>query len=321
MSKPNCAGVNGFLIKPVNQSTLINVLAEIFAPEHMMAAREAVKATAYDLNGLHVLLAEDNAINQQNAVELLEGVGVTVDVANNGREAVEKLLASAGDLPYDAVLMDLQMPEMDGYQATARIRAEPRLAGLPIVAMTAHAMAEERDRCLAAGMHAHITKPIDPELLYRTLMQFHRPGQAIRVSKKALDHSSQPDASGDIAALDVVDGLRRVAGNVKLYRSLLAQFAEQQADAVSEINASVERQDFALAERLMHTLRGVSGNLGAKAISGLATELERSLRNPRCPLPGCRLAPVVRRVGPDDRSNSQFPNGGQRGSPAAPRCV
>ena len=170
------AGVNGFLIKPVNQSTLINVLAEIFAPEHMMAAREAVKATAYDLNGFRVLLAEDNAINQQIAVELLEGVGASVDVADNGREAVEKLLASAGDLPYDAVLMDLQMPEMDGYQATARIRAEPRLADLPIVAMTAHAMAEERDRCLAAGMHAHITKPIDPELLYRTLMQFYRPG-------------------------------------------------------------------------------------------------------------------------------------------------
>ena len=93
------AGVNGFLIKPVNQSTLINVLAEIFAPEHMMAAREAVKTTAYDLNGLRVLLAEDNAINQQIAVELLEGVGVSVDVANNGREAVEKLLARLATSP------------------------------------------------------------------------------------------------------------------------------------------------------------------------------------------------------------------------------
>ena len=273
------AGVNGFLIKPVNQSTLINVLAEIFAPEHMMAAREAVKATAYDLNGLRVLLAEDNAINQQIAVELLEGVGVSVDVANNGREAVEKLLASAGDLPYDAVLMDLQMPEMDGYQATARIRAEPRLADLPIVAMTAHAMAEERDRCLAAGMHAHITKPIDPELLYRTLMQFYRPGRAVAVSAKTVDHSPPPDAPFDVAGLDVVDGLRRVAGNAKLYRSLLGQFVEQQADAVSKISASVEQQDFALAERLMHTLKGVSGNLGAKTTNEMAAELEISLRN------------------------------------------
>jgi two-component system sensor histidine kinase/response regulator len=273
------AGINGFLIKPVNQSTLINVLAEIFAPEHMMAAREAVKATAYDLNGLRVLLAEDNAINQQIAVELLEGVGVSVDVADNGREAVEKLLASAGDLPYDAVLMDLQMPEMDGYQATARIRAEPRLANLPIIAMTAHAMAEERDRCLAAGMNAHVAKPIDPELLYRTLMQFHRPNRAVAPSAITVDHSSPPDAPFDVAGLDIVDGLRRVAGNVKLYRSLLGQFVEQQADAVSKISASVEQQDFALAERLMHTLKGVSGNLGAKTTNEMAGELEISLRN------------------------------------------
>jgi two-component system sensor histidine kinase/response regulator len=249
-------GVNGFLIKPVNQSTLINVLTEILAPEHMMAAREAVKATAYDLNGLRVLLAEDNAINQQIAVELLEGVGASVEVADSGREAVEKLLATAGDLPYDAVLMDLQMPEMDGYQATARIRAEPHLADIPIIAMTAHAMAEERDRCLAAGMHAHITKPIDPELLYRTLMQFYRPDRAVAASAITVDRSPPPDALFDVAGLDVVDGLRRVTGNVKLYRSLLRQFVEQQADAVSKISASVEQRDFALAEQLMHTLKG-----------------------------------------------------------------
>ena len=127
-SEAERAGVNGFLIKPINQSMLIDALVEIFAPEHMTAAHEVAETTEYDLNGLRVLLAEDNAINQQIAVELLEGVGVTVDVANNGREAVDRLLATGGDLHYDLVLMDLQMPEMDGYQATARIRADPRLA-------------------------------------------------------------------------------------------------------------------------------------------------------------------------------------------------
>ena len=278
-SEAEFAGVNGFLIKPVNQSTLIDALAEIFAPEHMTAVREAVDATAYDLNGLRVLLAEDNAINQQIAVELLEGVGVSVDVANSGRQVIDKLLATTDCIPYDLVLMDLQMPEMDGYQATAGIRAEPRLADLPIVAMTAHAMAEERDRCLAAGMRGHIAKPIDPEVLYRTLMQFHRPGQTSMAPAKTLNHSSPPNPQLEIAGLDVADGLRRVAGNTKLYRSLLRQFVEQQADAVSEIHAGVERQDFALAERLMHTLKGVSGNLGAKSTSGLAAELETSLRN------------------------------------------
>jgi two-component system sensor histidine kinase/response regulator len=272
-------GVNGFLIKPVNQSTLVDALVEIFAPEHMAAVREAAEATAYDLNGLRVLLAEDNAINQQIAVELLEGVGATVDVANNGREAVDKLLASGGDTRYDLVLMDLQMPEMDGYQATARIRAESRLADLPIIAMTAHAMAEERDRCLAAGMRAHITKPIDPELLYRTLTQFYRPGQATPVPGKRVGRSSSPDAPLEIEGLDVEDGLKRVAGNMKLYRSLLGQFVAQQADTVSAVRAGLECHDFALVERLVHTLKGVSGNLGAKTIGRLAAELEGSLKN------------------------------------------
>jgi two-component system sensor histidine kinase/response regulator len=174
--------------------------------------------------------------------------------------------------------MDLQMPEMDGYQATARIRAVPGLADLPIVAMTAHAMAEERDRCLAAGMHAHITKPIDPELLYRTLLQFHRPDPAA-VAAKAVDRLSHPTGLSEIVGLDVADGLNRVAGNRKLYRSLLGQFVDQQADTVSAIRASLAREDSASAERLVHTLKGVSGNLGAKALSGLAAELERSLRN------------------------------------------
>ena len=241
------AGVNGFLIKPVSQSTLIDALAEIFAPEHMTAVREAVEATAYDLNGLRILLAEDNAINQQIAVELLEGVGASVDVANSGREVLDKLLATTDCIPYDLVLMDLQMPEMDGYQATARIRADPRLVDLPIVAMTAHAMAEERDRCLAAGMRGHIAKPIDPEVLYRTLTQFYRPGQTspAPAPAKTLNHSLPSDPQLEIAGLDVVDGLKRVAGNKKLYCSLLRQFVEQQADAVSEIRAGVERQDFA----------------------------------------------------------------------------
>jgi two-component system sensor histidine kinase/response regulator len=272
------AGVDGFLVKPVNQSMLVDMLVDIFAPEHRAAAREAIKATEYDLNGLRVLLAEDNTINQQIAVELLEGVGASTDVANNGREALNMLLADGGNARYDLVLMDLQMPEMDGYQATARIRAAPSLVDLPIIAMTAHATPEERDRCLAAGMRGHIAKPIDPELLYRTLMQFHRPGQAV-MTAKPVDRISRSPELPEIAGLDVVDGLNRVAGNMRLYRSLLGQFVDQQSDVVSGIRASLAREDFALAERLVHTLKGVSGNLGAKALSGLAAELERSLRD------------------------------------------
>jgi HPt (histidine-containing phosphotransfer) domain-containing protein len=122
-------------------------------------------------------------------------------------------------------------------------------------------------------------------------------------------------------ALDVVDGLRRVAGNVKLYRSLLTQFVEQQADAVSKISASVEQQDYVLAERLMHTLKGVSGNLGAKTTNEMAAELEISLRNRECSVLACRFASLVHRVGADDGSNPQFFGGRFRGPPSALRCV
>jgi two-component system, sensor histidine kinase and response regulator len=272
------AGVDGFLVKPVNRSMLVDMLVEIFAPEHRTAARAAITATSYDLTGSRVLLVEDNAINQQIAVELLEGVGVSIDVADNGREALDMLSADGGDTQYDLVLMDLQMPEMDGYQATAHIRATPRLAGQPIIAMTAHATAEERDRCVAAGMRGHIAKPIDPELLYRTVMQFRRSGQAAAVAKPAERVLHSP-ALTEIAGLDVADGLNRVVGNMKLYRSLLGQFADQQADTVSAVRASLAREDFASAERLMHTLKGVSGNLGAKVLSGLAAELESLLKD------------------------------------------
>ena len=131
------------------------------------SAAEGEQATR--LRGARILLAEDNEINQQIAVELLEGAGATVKVANNGREAVEILSSGPQPPPFDVVLMDLQMPEMDGYQATAKLRSDARFATLPIIAMTAHATIEERQRCLAAGMNDHISKPIDPDNLFETV--------------------------------------------------------------------------------------------------------------------------------------------------------
>ena len=348
-SEAERVGVNGFLIKPVNQSTLVDALVEIYAPEHMAAVREAAEATAYDLNGLRVLLAEDNAINQQIAVELLEGVGATVDVANNGREAVDKLLAAGGDIRYDLVLMDLQMPVMDGYQATARIRAERSLADLPIIAMTAHAMAEERDRCLAAGMRAHITKPIDPELLYRTLTQFYRPGHAAAVPARPVNGSPPPNApleidgldakipavtqrklnvadtpvSADIPSLEglnVQDGLGRVAGNRKLYLKLLRQFVDQQRLAPAEITEALARQDLLLAERVAHTIKGVAGSLGMGAVQQVAATLEKAIA---AKTDSATLAPLVEDFGTvlEDyvkRLDAALPQPETISSPAAP---
>src|SRR6185369_2598490 len=175
-ARAEAAGIEAFLTKPINQSSLLDTLLRMFVPARGEAARAAMGAAeAPSLRGARLLLAEDNEINQQIAVELLESAGATVEVAANGRVVLDLLMAK-GPQAYDAVLMDLQMPEIDGIEATRRLRADARFARLPIIAMTAHAMVEERERCLAAGMVDHIAKPIDPPAMFQTLARWVRSG-------------------------------------------------------------------------------------------------------------------------------------------------
>jgi two-component system sensor histidine kinase/response regulator len=226
---------------------LVDTLVTLFAP----APGEMAQATANDqhavrLKGARILLAEDNEINQQIAVELLEGVGAKVEVASHGREAVEKLMREP--MTYDLVLMDLQMPEMDGYQATAKIRSDPRFAKLPIIAMTAHATLEEKQRCLDAGMNDHVSKPIDPALLFETLGRYYKPTE-----NAAVPPVSEPKQTGipatdtgdlpSIEGLDTQDGLRRVGGNQKLYLNLLRKFVDQQSQAPAQIAEALARNE------------------------------------------------------------------------------
>ena len=169
--------MDGFLLKPVTASMLFDTLVALFAgaSQDRPVLAPLGDRHADRLRGLRVLLAEDNEINQQIALELLEGVGATVEVANDGLEAVRKVLSQPAPPAYDVVLMDLQMPEMDGYQATREIRADSRFASFPIIAMTAHATIEERQKCLDAGMNGHVSKPIDPVSLFDTLERFAAP--------------------------------------------------------------------------------------------------------------------------------------------------
>ena len=297
-------GLDGFLVKPVTKSMLVDTLVNVFAtPDETGAtAGAAEEEAATRLRGARILLTEDNEINQQIAIELLEGAGATVQVANNGREAVEILANGPQPPPFDMVLMDLQMPEMDGYQATAKIRSDPRFANLPIIAMTAHATIEERQRCLAAGMNDHISKPIDPALLFETVGRFYKPapGQRAAVGLRRVGPLTEAartkvarNRSGDeaevrapkpqdlpsVEGLDTKDGLTRVAGNQKLYLKLLRQFAEQQGPSVEQITAALAQGDTALAERLAHTLKGVAGNIGAKPVQAAAGALEKLIRD------------------------------------------
>ena len=271
--------LDGFLVKPVTKSMIVDTLVNVFAEAGELTGMATEDKQAARLRGARILLTEDNDINQQIAVELLEGAGASVKIANNGREAVEILSSGPEPTPFDVVLMDLQMPEMDGYQATARLRADLRFKNLPIIAMTAHATIEERQRCLAAGMVDHLSKPIDPGNLFETVGKFYKPKDAAAPTKQADARASQTsDGLPDIEGLDTKDGLARVAGNQKLYMKLLRQFAEQQGPVVAQIADALSRGDAALAERLAHTLKGVAGNIGAKSVQFAAGDLEKLIR-------------------------------------------
>lgn len=256
--------IDGFLEKPVTKSMLVDTLVTIFQPATQETARALAESDSNRLRGVRILLVEDNEINQQIAVELLEGAGASVEVANNGREAVEKLMKTGAEPRYDVVLTDLQMPVMDGFQATAQIRADARFATLPIIAMTAHATVEERQRCFDAGMNDHIAKPINPEVLLETVARACR--------------TVSPNRFSTVVGLDTDDGLRRVAGNEKLYVKLLHQFADQQADAPQQIAEQLAADDLATAERTAHTVKGIAGNLGARGVQTAAGDLEKAIR-------------------------------------------
>jgi len=270
--------LDGFLVKPVTKSMVVDSLINAFVDAAEPAAvASGARSEGVTLAGMRILLVEDNEINQQIAVELLEGVGATLTVANHGGEALDRLTQGPIPPPFDVVLMDLQMPVMDGHQATARIRADARFATLPVIAMTAHATVEERDACLAHGMNGHISKPIEPTVLFDTLAALRRGGTT--TAPMPIAAPSQPSgALPEILGLDTADGLARVAGNEKLYLKLLRQFADQQAATVAKISAALAEGDRATAERLAHTLKGVAGNLGATRVQAAAGAVEQVIR-------------------------------------------
>jgi two-component system, sensor histidine kinase and response regulator len=287
--------LDGFLVKPVTKSTMLDTLVNVFAAGSGESVPTDEGERALRLRGARILVTEDNEINQQIAVELLEGTGATVKVANNGREAVDLLSNGPQPPPFDVVLMDLQMPEMDGYQATAKLRSDARFAALPIIAMTAHATLEERQRCLASGMNDHISKPIDPSALFETVARYYRPAPGTSASVPAIGKTSDPvvKAAGTptvespadnmeipaVEGLNSAEGLLRVAGNRKLYLKLLRQFCVQQSDAPGQIAELLKADDWPAAERTAHTVKGVAGNLGVKTVQLAAGQLEKAIHD------------------------------------------
>jgi two-component system sensor histidine kinase/response regulator len=267
-------GIAAYLTKPVGQTELLNAILATLGPRRTNQAAAAL-VTRHSLregrHNFHILLAEDNVVNQTLAVRLLEKNGHTVTLARNGREALEALEKQS----YDLILMDVQMPEMNGWEATQAIREKEKTTGahIPIVAMTAHAMKGDEEKCLAAGMDAYLTKPIRTQELFATI---DRMG-----NKKAspLD-AADPPAKGAVAdVIDVAGALERLEGDRELLEELARLFADECPKALREIRQAWESGDAHLLERLAHTMKGSSASLGAKQVSEAAFDLEKHARS------------------------------------------
>jgi CheY-like chemotaxis protein/HPt (histidine-containing phosphotransfer) domain-containing protein len=234
-----------------------------------------------------VLVVEDNTINQQVAEEILGGFGLLVEIAANGRIATDMLRSSADR--YDVVLMDLQMPEMDGYEATRTIRTLLKNQTTPIIAMSAHALQHERQRALDVGMNDYVTKPVDPERLLATLARWITPrdGRPAVVAPVGDRATGLPDDLPEsLPGIHVSSALARVMGNRALFRTLLGDFLERHASVVAEIRTALERDDAVVARRLAHTIQGVAGNLSMTEVCACARTTEtRILEADRARMP------------------------------------
>ncbi len=291
-AKAKDVGIEGYLEKPVTYSMLFDTIMNVFRKDARTSKgknedRRPYQAKLDKIQGARILLVEDNEINQQVAGELLENDGFSVDIAQNGLAALVMLKTSQETIPYDIVLMDIQMPIMDGYKTTQEIRKLPFFDSTPIVAMTADAMTGVREKCLATGMQDYITKPINEDEVLTALIRWikpgrsesaigsHRPGKG---QKSNSDSAAQGEDLPPITGIDVVAGLKRIAGNKDLYRNLLRKFAADYSDFEKSLLAIIQSNETEAAIRLAHSLKGVSGNLGADGIFILARDLEAVLR-------------------------------------------
>jgi PAS domain S-box-containing protein len=277
------AGIEDVLIKPASASVLfdsvVRIMGGIVDEQHIYGG---VPSDTYlklaSIEGAHILLVEDNDLNQEVATELLTDAGFIVDLAENGQLALERLNST----DYDIVLMDMQMPVMDGVTATRHIREQARFAHLPIVAMTANAMQGDRDRCMAAGMNDHVAKPIEPEELWTALLKWIKPRAFSSAKNFVLTRAVQPvERVPVIDGLDTSNGLRRVLGKQSLYLSMLRSFVGGEKLTVQKIIKTLDENDWSTAERLVHTLKGGAGNIGASELQHLAETLETAIKQQR----------------------------------------
>ncbi|MBC3877735.1 PAS domain S-box protein [Undibacterium sp. FT79W] len=282
MKAADDARIDDVLIKPVTSSLLFDTAMRILGTTQTSQLRSAEHpAPGTDLaaiTGARILLVEDNELNQEVAMELLHQAGFLVDIADNGAIAMNML--NNQDKDYDMVLMDMQMPVMDGVTATREIRKQAKWSALPIIAMTANAMASDRDRCIDAGMNDYLVKPIDPDQLWMTLRRWIKPLREVTLATvKPAHKQSDVVTIAPVAGLDVKAGLHHALGKEALYTSLLRKFSDGQKDFPERLAEAMTQGDLVLAERLAHTFKGLCGQIGAGELRTMAESLEQSIRN------------------------------------------
>jgi PAS domain S-box-containing protein len=279
------SGLDEFLIKPVNASTLfdsvLRVLGESGKVEEYRDDNQKLLDKLAAIVGSKILVVEDNELNQEVALGLLQGEGFVVEIANNGKEAVDMVSANA----YDIVLMDMQMPVMDGLTATQEIRKLPQFKDLAILAMTANAMDQDVQKCAAAGMNDHVAKPIDPEVLFNALLKWIKPKQLMAEKEKPLTQDMALAATDEVGRLQAIGGLnvnlglKRVMGKLPLYLKMLKKYVETGIQSLGDLKAAVEANDSETGERIAHTLKGINGNIGASALQAMADNIEKHIKD------------------------------------------
>lgn len=296
--------VSAFLSKPLEPRALFDTISDLFPNAERTESEPAQKGAAPPmvaphLRGLRVLLVEDNEINMEIATELLTDAGLQIDTAVNGKVACEQVAAHGAG--YAAILMDVQMPEMDGIEATGIIRRRWTADQLPVIAMTAHAYEEERQRCFSAGMNDHIAKPVDPLVLVRTLNQWLKSDRStakIAAQPAPAEARQASDLPAELPPFGLDAALRRVNGKVKLLRKLIVNFGTSYANVTQTLSDLIESGQTEEARRFAHTLKGVAGSLELPGVQALAADIERRIAaGDREGLPG-RLEALGREIAP-----------------------
>ncbi|ACJ29060.1 PAS domain protein [Shewanella piezotolerans WP3] len=277
LKQAGTAELDSAITKPVSASTLLDtVMAVMGKKSSQPKVTESGKlniSAAKDIVGAHVLLVEDNDINQEIATELLNMAGIEVSTACNGQEAVDMAIANS----YDAILMDIQMPIMDGYEATRNIRLNPDKQLIPIIAMTANAMSGDREKCIEAGMNEHIPKPINPQEVYQTLAKWIEPtGKTLSQAKEQSFVTDEVEVI-ELADFEVDRALARLSGNRQAYHKMLAKVAQSQAGTLDSVIQAIASKDISAAIIAIHTLKGVAGNVGAMFVVPAAQQIETML--------------------------------------------